>query len=445
VTKDNVRRHSQTARHGAASIAVVLVSFSSACFLAPAPIDGASEGSTCAADLDCGDGLACECGTCASPSNPRLPPSCDVSVDNQCPSTPSGCFESCGVEVVVGIADCVAGRETCEGSGGVLFDDCPLETCWGVPEPGEVCVDGVFECAYGRNGPTGLCYTFDCVDEPEQCVIDCTSDLRTTQVCVADEWKCESGFPVRQCGGCVGTPPVCVDSCADPFRTGSATCIEDEWSCAAAGDELENVCCIDPPSANITTPEQVTELALETCILGQLDVVSTDAIPAVEWPILRRVGGLFLVSTSVERLLLPQLVHIDEDLAVVGNSELHTVDLAALAFIGGDLTVDENPSIDVCAFVDLVAQVQARDGIDGTVSLPTLDDAGCALPDGGVVDGGEPDAGEPDAGEPDAGAPDAGVTDAGVTDAGALDAGPVVDAGENDAGAGDAGAAVDAG
>lgn len=425
------------------TLAFVVVAASAACF-APPPLAGLAAGDACSTDLDCDDGLVCECGFCGEPSEPRLPPACEVDVDNRCPPTPSSCFAECGVEVVVGIAGCVNGRETCADGPGVLREDCPADTCWGEPEAGEVCIDGVFECAFGRNGPTGLCYTFDCEGEAELCVLDCSASQMTAQVCVGSTWRCELGFPMRQCGGCVGTAPPCVESCADPFPDGTATCVEDAWTCDG---ELQSACCLDGPTAPITSLDALVALVDETCVTESVQLVGVDDIADVALPNLRRAGGLLLVGTSVESLSMPLLRHVDDDVALSANANLSALDLGALRTIGGDLNLTSLPLVDTCAIAELVVNVTENGTLGGslTIDVPLDADAGCALPvdDAGVADGGDVDAGAPDAGVDDAGTLDAGVDDAGTLDAGTLDAG-TADAGTLDAGGVDAGA-VDAG
>jgi len=219
------------------------------CLLAPPPAEGLGIGLTCTADLDCAVGLVCACGECTDPADDDAP-GCTVLPENRCTDVPSECLEACGVEVAVGLAQCVAGRETCDfpGGGGVLRDDCPADTCWGEPGVGEVCIDGLFSCEFGRNEATDLCYTFDCEGEPEVCAIEgCNSTATGNQICLGGEWRCEVGFPARQCG-CLGDAPSCYDcDTLEPVFDAQCNTSTNTFSCESfPGADLLEACCAGP-------------------------------------------------------------------------------------------------------------------------------------------------------------------------------------------------------
>lgn len=391
--------------------------------VAPLPTDGQSEGQPCAADWECGSGLTCECGACAVPGADDLPPRC-LDLEDGCNDPPSDCYASCGDETVLGPADCVGGREACSTTEGVLRSQCPAETCWGERGAGEICVDGEWECEFGR-ATTGECYTFDCTaNEESACVLSC-GGTELPQVCVAGEWTCESGFPVEDCGGCTGTPPACVTSCDDFTSIGSAICdmVALEWSCShivfpdAGTPPLATDCC--SPSTVIRDVEDLAALADTTCIAGTLSVLSGTATD-VELPALARADGLQVSSNTVRRAAFPALVTVENNLLVESNPLLAELELPVLEEVGSNFWVSNNPQLPSCVAEDVARALGWPDAGPNVL-----------LDNNGPCDGGPP---VPDAGPgPDAGPVDAGAVDAGAADAGALDAGPV-DGGALDAG-----------
>ncbi len=226
----------------------------SGCPLAPPRTSGEGAGAVCHNDLECASGLACECGVCAEPSGE--PPRC-IDLNDACSEVPSECFQACGDLTVVGDAACVDGRETCSAVGGVLRSQCPADTCWGDPAPGEVCVDGQFQCEVQPRSSSGDCYTFDCESGAAgQCVPACgDGSSPVAQACVASEWRCESGVPVEECGACVGPLPSCVISCDEPTAVGGASCSAAlEWSCEhillnGVPATVDSECCANDPAA----------------------------------------------------------------------------------------------------------------------------------------------------------------------------------------------------
>lgn len=234
---------------------VVVVLAASGCpsLLAPPTTQGTREGGTCSSSLWCAAGLTCECGVCTAPSG--LPPRCPT-LEDPCAGPRSSCYAACGDPTVVGTATCAEGRESCASSGGVLQADCPPETCWDIPSPGEVCVDGKLECADSPRAPNGQCYTSDCEGEPGACVSACADGSAPfPQACIASEWQCETGVPVATCGECVGTPPSCVLRCDALSPVGVAACTASrEWSCAHIVDNgtpaaVISACCDENPAA----------------------------------------------------------------------------------------------------------------------------------------------------------------------------------------------------
>lgn len=417
--------------------ALVFGSALSGCIFAPAAVSGVGEGSPCGTDLDCDNGLACECGTCATLTDTPQPPSCEVTPDNRCPDVASECFLACGDETVVGLAECVEGRETCESSAGVLRDFCGLDTCWGEPAPGESCFGGVWDCMFGRNEETGLCYTFDCVGTPEECVESCLDDERTTQICLADTYTCEFGFPVAQCGGCVGTPPDCFDNCDDLNTIAAATCLDNDWSCNhIMNAELQSDCCED--DVNVLTEQAYLDHQGLKCTTGTL-LVRYQTLGTLSLPSLKRAGDLLFYENESTAIELPALERVDGAFSLWMNQSLVEASFPELDFVGGSFEIAFNDSLPQCRAEALTAGVE---NIVGLQFVHDNDDA-ALCGDGGVLDGGPvADAGLDDGGPgpdgPDAGDPDAGMFDGGApVDAGAVDAGSVdsgVDSGPSDGG-----------
>ncbi len=410
---------------------VAALAMVSGCFLAPQPVVGEPAGSSCGTDLDCADGLLCECGTCATASADPLPPSCEVSPDDRCPDVASECFQECGVDNVVGLAECVNGRETCESSGGVLRDeDCGPDVCWGVPDVGETCLNGEFVCQFGRNEETGLCYTFDCEGEAAECVLSCQDDDPEVQICLANAWTCEFGFPIAQCGGCVGTPPDCFDSCEDLNAIAPATCQNNAWSCAHIQDaQLPSACC--EGSLNLLTDADFTEHQDVRCATGTI-LVRYQTREALALPELKRAGELLFYENESTSVSLPVLEHVDDAFSLWMNSELTEASFPALSYVGGSFEIAFNPALAQCRVDELVAGVET---IVGQRYLSDNDIDGSCDSDAGVFDGGMSDGGM----VVDGGASVDGGADAGAADGGPSDAGVPADAGSLDGGAADAG------
>jgi len=76
------------------------------------------------------------------------------------PSTPM-CAAACGGDYLLGQAVCEGGAWVCHE--GVLMDDCPPGTCWGMPEAGEVCDDG-WKCHPERTGAFAYCPAVACLE-----------------------------------------------------------------------------------------------------------------------------------------------------------------------------------------------------------------------------------------------------------------------------------------
>lgn len=381
------------------------------CSCGPLPIGGAGQGETCSRNVDCETGLACECEVCVEERIATEPPSCDVEIETECGDEPSYCYAACGEEVVIGLAECVNAAENCEESGGVLRDDCPDTTCWGEPEPGEVCVNGEYQCQAGE-APNGECYTFDCPSgEAELCVLSCTDESPFSQVCIGSQWQCETGFPVRQCGGCVGMPPTCYDNCENLDELFGAICVDDEWTCDGVLVDVG--------------------VLLEDC--GFTDAGVSDGGPDTPiGEIGEENGPCFSNNTCFG------------DLICVDSGQTGWTCVAPTLTDGG--VVDGGQSDD---------SGQSDDGGESDDGGPSNDggsDGGGPLADAGHADSGapetdaggfdagldSPDGGEADAGETDAGEIDAGDTDSAVNDAGteqsSSDAGVVADDGGSDGG-----------
>lgn len=395
----------------------------SGCLFAPQPVDGEPSGSACGTDIDCADGLMCECGTCVTATDNPLPASCDVTPDDRCPDLASECFQACGVDTVVGLAECINGRETCEASSGVLREeDCSPDVCWGEPEAGETCLNGDFVCQFGRNEETGLCYTFDCDGDPAECVTSCQDDETVAQICVANTWTCEFGFPIEQCGGCVGTPPDCFDSCEGLNTIAAATCQDNAWSCNHIQDaQLPSACC--EGSLNLLTDDDFVANQDVRCSTGTV-LVRYQTRDTLELPELKRARELLFYENESTAVSLPALERVDQAFSLWMNSDLVEASFPELSYVGGSFEIAFNPSFPQCRVTELVAGVQT---IVGQRYLTDNDPDGSCDADGGVLTDGGPltDGGLGDAGTGDAGVP----LDAGPLDAGAVDAGDPVDAG----------------
>ena len=61
-----------------------------------------------------------------------------------CEENAPNCFSECGSDRLTGEAECIGSQWVCKE--GVLVDDCPPGTCWGMPFPGEVCGPNGWEC-----------------------------------------------------------------------------------------------------------------------------------------------------------------------------------------------------------------------------------------------------------------------------------------------------------
>jgi hypothetical protein len=373
--------------------------------IGPPAVVGSAQGESCVRNMDCDDGLVCECRSCTNAADATEPPVCDVSPNVECGEAPSNCYASCGEEVITGLAECVNGAETCVANGGVLYSDCPDDTCWGDAAPGEVCIDGAFECLWGESN-NGDCYTFDCPDnEAELCVLNCESVETFAQVCVASAWRCESGFPLRQCGGCVGTPPQCFDNCENQMVLFTALCLENEWSCDGVlvdAGVLSSECEVDGGAMDGGSGD--AGLKMDGGDEGDAGSFASD-------------GGILSDGGQ-----LPD---------------------AGLEDAGGSLdggTVEDAGNPDDSGVVEDGGHT-AEDGGAAAVDAGSMDeDGGFQTQDAGNLDAGESsDSGEPnDAGSGGEVPEDGGETDAGVGDAGDGDAGDG-DAGNGDAGNLDAG------
>jgi hypothetical protein len=437
-------------------------------WLAPPVTSGLGAGEACQGSWECDDGLSCECGLCATPSEPPRPVRC-IELDDSCNDPPSDCYASCGDETVVGAAACVNGRETCTDVGGVLRDQCDAAVCWGDPEPGEICVEGEYTCEFGRSPNTDDCYTFNCTGTPGSCVTSCGS-TPFSQTCLGGTYSCESGMDIADCGGCVGRTPRCLRSCEDIEVLGSALCDADdlEWSCdhllANPGtgqvSTRDDFCCVDsltlPPGepdagpapqdggpgsedggpapldggsidggvadggASIDAGDPDGGPAADAgpeiirCVLGALEIRDGAPVDLV-LPDLERVGALSVDNTTLQSISLPALTEIEQTLVMLNNTELVSVDAPVLEKVGTLFYFVGNTSLSECDIRALRDQIAA----ENPILLETIE--GNLVCDGGVVDAGVvPDAGP----APDAGPLDGGAADAGAADAGDADAGP---------------------
>ena len=116
-----------------------------------------------AAEVAVPDGLDDVAGDTA-PDVPDVPDGLEVYDEDVsgCPgdSAPM-CAAACGGDYLLGQAVCEGGAWVCHE--GVLMDDCPPGTCWGMPEAGEVCDDG-WKCHPERTGAFALCPQVACLE-----------------------------------------------------------------------------------------------------------------------------------------------------------------------------------------------------------------------------------------------------------------------------------------
>ena len=377
----------------------------------PLPISGGERGDPCAQNVDCATGLACECAVCVDESAENEPPSCDVEIETECGEEPSYCYAACGEETVVGLAACVNAAENCDENGGVLRDDCPDTTCWGEPEAGEVCVNGEYQCQAGE-AETGECYTFDCPEgEAELCVLSCTDESPFSQVCIASEWRCETGFPVRQCGGCVGMPPTCYDNCENLDELFGAICVDDEWTCDGV--------LVD------------AGVLLEDC--GFTDAGVSDGGPDI--PTGEENGPCFSNNTCFGDLICVDSICVAPTLTDGGVVDGGQSGDGGQSNDGGS---DGGGPVADAGHADSGAPETDAGGFDAGLDTPDGGDADAGPTDSGTVDGGSSSA--EDAGATDGGLnADAGLHDGGPSQAG-NDGGFVSDGGVTDAGGADGGA-----
>lgn len=416
-----------------------LVPFVAGCpaWFAPSTTPGVQEGGPCVADLDCASGLVCECGACRIPGDDDRPPSCEVTLDDACRTPPSPCFRACGDPTPVGEASCVNGRETCSEVDGVLESQCAPDTCWGTPEPGEICDDGEFVCEVSRSPETGLCYTFNCAGEAGDCIEDCASGATFFEACLGGAYQCEYGFPVEDCGECLGPPPYCVESCDNPTVLAEAVCDQAEltFSCGFILDAVRaDECGCASGDVLLQSQAQLDAFASETCVIGDLRI-QTSGVTDVSLPLLERVSGTFSVSASGNRTARLGALAEAGSFVVQGNPLLVALEAPALRRVGGAFAVSDNPALPTCRAEALLAQLEGDAGPDVVFLENNLDAPGACDPvdggpvDGGPADGGPVDGGPVDGGAADAGAADAGAPDAGAGDAGAADSGPAGDGG----------------
>jgi hypothetical protein len=355
--------------------------------LAPPPLPGEPVGGACRADLDCDDGLECECGRCTAPDDEDLPPSCDVDLSQAC-GDPEPCYAACGDLTELGETTCEEGTPVC--AAGVREDDCPPETCWGEPQVGEVCDNGEFVCTDGRS-PLGGCYTPGaCAGDPAACVFDCTDVLTFDQACVAEAFACENGFEQTACGNCIGQPPTCVFDCVDVEPIAPAVCANGEFSCAFVVDAVPatDCGCIEE-AVDLLDGDDVALLDGVSCSLGPLFALYDE--PVLALPDLRISGEILVFGGTVERVSLPVLEHVWGNLSVNATPALTSFEAPALQRVDGNLSFLSAPNLPTCqaqAVVDQLEQAPTNVDINGTD-----DDAGCVDADGGPSLDAGPDAG----------------------------------------------------
>ncbi|MBI5494618.1 MAG: hypothetical protein HY904_06280 [Deltaproteobacteria bacterium] len=213
---------------------------------------GAPEGAGCARSWECADGLRCACGRCLLPGSPECTVLDASANGGTCAPPQPTCHLACGdyAPAPTAVPACASGRWQCPD--GVLVEDCPTETCWGPPAPGQVCTGGTWSCEYGSAGDAGCftpgacseadggvpvvpgcVYAASCPGSEAQCLATwCEQGELFAAACIAARWQCAEGVAEERCSSaCQGTAPSCHPACGDPMVLGVAGCAAGGWTC----------------------------------------------------------------------------------------------------------------------------------------------------------------------------------------------------------------------
>lgn len=211
--------------------------------------NGRARDEACVRSLECADTLVCTCGICQDPSAPAT---CSTASNQAvpCPLLRPTCFRACGNYSTAAEPTCQDGQWLC--SDGVQATQCPLDQCWGDPEPGQVCSAGFWVCPYGQLEGRGCltpdgCGTPDggpqpppaCLFDPacqgsaDGCATAWCQGARSPAVCVAGRWDCAQGVQESVCAAsCLGSPaPACLAACGDPRVVGAPVCRNAQQVC----------------------------------------------------------------------------------------------------------------------------------------------------------------------------------------------------------------------
>ncbi|WP_437564355.1 DUF7151 family protein [Sorangium sp. So ce542] len=174
----------------------------------------------------------------------------------------------------------------------------------------------------------------------------------------ATEYVCDDALLTRM----VAEPPG--ERCASDgiaFQVGRDT--DGDGELGDAEVEWTEVECSDVIQRDVavTSAEDLALLVDIRAIHGALSIRDT-SIASVELPALAHVGGRLTVSgnAALTSLSLPALADVGRSLAVHDNAELVRVDLTGLVQIGGELHLSENPAL---AAIDLPALRKVDDEI----------------------------------------------------------------------------------
>jgi len=116
--------------------------------------------------------------------------------DAKCVEDPPLCMAGCGSDWIKGDAECVDGAWVCPPDS-IATTDCPEDTCWGLPLPGEICGDNGWECqpdaedwAACPSLMCAVCEGFDGAQIQGACSCACDKDNQVSCVEIPPPAKC---------------------------------------------------------------------------------------------------------------------------------------------------------------------------------------------------------------------------------------------------------------
>lgn len=111
------------------------------------------------------------------------------------------------------------------------------------------------------------------------------------------------------------------------------------------------------------------------CITGNLTIAAPGMTGYFDGT-LRKVGGDLVIQLNdvLESIDLPVLASVGGGLEVHFNAALTSLSLPVLASVGSSFNVCQNPALPNCMAINLRDQVQAAQGISGTIEIVANDD-----------------------------------------------------------------------